>query len=163
MGALLAQAVTFPELSGPLLVATVAATGLWFLLLFGFAFATRPRNVEPAPATMELGGEPPAVVDLLTNEWRVTPDAIPATLLDLAARGYVDLDQYGPERTVCRVRRADTGGLQPYERMVLEHVAGLAVDGIVPADALTTGPRTSRASGGGASSVAWSTIRATGG
>jgi hypothetical protein len=119
----------------------VAATGLWFLLLFGFAFATRPRNVEAAPATVELGGEPPAVVDLLTNEWRVTPDAIPATLLDLAARDYVDLDQYGPERTVCRVRRADAGGLEPYERMALEHVAGLAVDGIVPADALTTGPQ----------------------
>jgi Predicted membrane protein (DUF2207) len=141
MGALLAQAVTYPELSGPLLVATVAATALWFVLLLGCAFATWPRNADPAPATMELGDEPPAVVDLLTNEWRVTPDAIPATLLDLAARGYVDLDQYGPQRTVCRIRRTDTGGLQPYERMVLEHVAGLAVDGIVPADALTTGPQ----------------------
>jgi hypothetical protein len=32
---------------------------------------------------MELGEEPPAVVDLLTNDWRVTADAIPATLLDL--------------------------------------------------------------------------------
>jgi Predicted membrane protein (DUF2207) len=141
MGALLAQAVTFPELSGPLLVATLAATALWFLLLLGCAFATRPRNVDLAPATMELGKEPPAAVDLLTNEWRVTPDAIPATLLDLAARDYVDLDQYGPERTVCRVRRTDAAGLEPYERMVLEHVAGLAVEGIVPAAALTTGPQ----------------------
>jgi len=77
MGALLAQAVTFPELSGPLLVATVAATALWFLLLLGFAFATRPRNVDLGPATMELGKEPPAVVDLLTNEWRVTPTRSP--------------------------------------------------------------------------------------
>jgi hypothetical protein len=152
----------YPELSGPLLVAP-AAIGLWFPLLLGFAFATRPRNANPAPATMELGEEPPAVVDLLTNQWQVMPDAIPATMLDLAARDYVDLDQYRPERTACRVRRTDTSGLEPYERMVLERVAGLAVDGIVPADALTTGPRTSRASGGGASSVAWSTIRATGG
>jgi hypothetical protein len=87
------------------------------------------------------------------------PDAIPATLLDLAARDYVDLDQYGPERTVCRVRRTDTSGLQPYERMVLEHVAGLAVEGIVLADALTTGPGTSRASGGGGSSATWSKTR----
>jgi len=47
---------------------------------------------------MDLGEEPPAVVDLLTNDWRVTPDAIPATLLDLAARGFVDLDQLGPGR-----------------------------------------------------------------
>jgi hypothetical protein len=44
---------------------------------------------------MELGEEPPTVVDLLTNDWRVTADAIPATLLDLAARGYLDLEQYG--------------------------------------------------------------------
>jgi hypothetical protein len=40
MGALLAQAVTYPELSGPLLVATMAATALWFVLLLGCAFAT---------------------------------------------------------------------------------------------------------------------------
>ncbi|HYY82611.1 MAG TPA: hypothetical protein VFD04_26000, partial [Actinomycetes bacterium] len=68
------------------------------------------------------------MVDLLTNGWRVTPDAVPATLLDLAARDYLDLDQAGP-RTVCRVRRRDGQGLQPYERRVLDHVAGLAVDG----------------------------------
>ena len=80
------------------------------------------------------------MVDLLTNGWRVTPDAVPATLLDLAARDYLDPDQAGP-RTVCRVRRRDGQGLQPYERRVLDHVAGLAVDGIVPAEALTTGPQ----------------------
>ena len=49
---------------------------------------------------MDLGEEPPAVVDLATSDWRVTPDAISATLLDLAARGYLDLEQYGPGRTV---------------------------------------------------------------
>jgi hypothetical protein len=87
---------------------------------------------------MELGEEPPAVVDLLTNDWRVTADAIPATLLDLAARGYLDLEQYGPGCTVCRVRRTSGEGLEAYERMVLEHVAGLTVDGVVPAEALTT-------------------------
>jgi hypothetical protein len=93
------------------------------------------------PATLELGEEPPAVVDLLTNDWRVTADAIPATLLDLAARDYLDLEQYGPGRTVCRVRRTSGEGLEAYERMVLDHVAGLAVDGVVPAEALTTGPQ----------------------
>lgn len=125
----------------PLLVATVAAVVLWLVLLLAAAFATRPREVDPAPATMELGEESPAVVDLLTNDWRVTPDAVPATLLDLAARGFVDLDQHGEGRTVCRVRRAAGGGLASYERMVLDHVARLAVDGVVPAAALTTGPQ----------------------
>ena len=134
-------ALTFPQFATPLLVATVAAVVLWVLLLLGMAFATRARGVDPGPATMELGEEPPAVVDLLTNDWRVTADAIPATLLDLAARDYVDLEQYGPGRTVCRVRRTSGEGLEAYERMVLDHVAGLAVDGVVPAEALTTGPQ----------------------
>jgi len=143
MGPLLADeaSIVFPELVAPLLVATVAATVLWLVLLLAAAFATRPRDLDPAPATMDLGEESPAVVDLLTNDWRVTPDAIPATLLDLAARGFVDLDQHGQGRTVCRVRRTASGGLESYERMVLDHVAGLAVDGVVPAEALTTGPQ----------------------
>jgi Predicted membrane protein (DUF2207) len=133
--------LAFPELVVPLLVATVAAIVLWLVLLLAAAFATRPREVDPAPATMELGEESPAVVDLLTSDWRVTPDAVPATLLDLAARGFVDLDQHGEGRTVCRVRRTDGGGLALYERMVLDHAARLAVDGVVPAAALTTGPQ----------------------
>jgi hypothetical protein len=143
VGALLADeaALAFPELVVPLLVATVAAVVLWLVLLLAAAFATRPREVDPASATMELGEESPAVVDLLTNDWRVTPDAVPATLLDLAARGFVDLDQHGEGRTVCRVRRSTGGSLASYERMVLDHVARLAVDGVVPAQALTTGPQ----------------------
>jgi predicted membrane protein DUF2207 len=134
-------ALTFPHLVGPLLGATVAAVVLWYLGLAGMAAATRARGVDPGPATMDLGEEPPAVVDLLTNGWRVTPDAIPATLLDLAARDHVDLEQHGPGRTLCRVRRTAGEGLEAYERMVLDHVAGLAVDGVVPAEALTTGPQ----------------------
>ncbi|HTE67150.1 MAG TPA: hypothetical protein VK942_00095 [Actinomycetes bacterium] len=136
-----AGATTFPQLVTPLLGATVPAVVLWLVALLVVAFATRPRDIDPGPATMDLGEEPPAVVDLLTNDWRVTADAIPATLLDLAARDFVDLEQYGPGRTVCRIRRAAADGLETYERMVLDHVAGLAVDGIVPAEALTTGPQ----------------------
>jgi hypothetical protein len=105
-------ALTFPQFTTPLLVATVAAVVLWVLLLAA-AFATRARGVDPGPATMELGEEPPAVVDLLTNDWRVTADAVPATLLDLAARDHLDLEQYGPGRTVCRVRRTSGEGLRP--------------------------------------------------
>jgi hypothetical protein len=113
-------ALTFPQFTTPLLVATVAAVVLWVLLLLGVAFAARARGVDPGPATMELGDEPPAVVDLLTNDWRVTADALPATLLDLAARDYLDLEQHGPGGTVCRVRRTSGEGLEAYERMVLD-------------------------------------------
>ena len=115
-------------------MATGAAVVLWLPGLAVVAFATRAWGVAPGPATMDLGEEPPAVVDLLTNDWRVTPDAIPATLLDLAARDYVDLEQYGPGQTGCRVRRTSGEGLETYERMVLDHVAGLAVDGVVPVE-----------------------------
>ena len=106
-------ALTFPELATPLLVAAVVAVALWVLVLLGVAFATRARGVVSGPATMDLAEEPPAVVDLVTNDWRVTPDAIPATLLDLAARGYLDLEQYRPGRTVCRVRRPSGNSWRP--------------------------------------------------
>jgi Predicted membrane protein (DUF2207) len=146
-----------------LLVATVAAVVLWVLLLLGVAFATRARGVDPGPVTMELGEEPPAVVDLLTNDWRVTADAIPATLLDLAARDYLDLEQYGPGRTVSRVRRTSGEGLEAYERMVLDHVAGLAVDGVCRRRRSPPVHRTSRAGGGARSSVRWLATLANGG
>jgi hypothetical protein len=47
--------------------------------------------------------------------------------------------------------------------MVLEHVAGLAVEGIVPADALTTGPQDQSSKWWGRFQRQWSMTRATGG
>jgi Predicted membrane protein (DUF2207) len=126
----------------------VAGTGgaLWAALLGALMFATRSREVDPGPSTLDLGGpEPPAVVNLLTGDWRLGHEAVPATLLDLAARRLVAVDQVG-ERTLVRVgpnaerNRERAAALEPYERMVLEHVTGQATDGVVPAEALTTGP-----------------------
>ena len=132
---------------GPVLwLAAAAAAAAWAALLGVVAFFTRSRDVEPGPTTLEFGGpEPPAVVNLLTNDWRLGHEAVPATLLDLAARRLVQLDQVG-ERTLLRLnagsgrREKAAETLQPYERMVLDHVQHHAVDGIVPAEALTTGP-----------------------
>ena len=132
---------------GPTLWLTAAgAAAVWFALLGVLAAATNPREVDPGPSTLELGGpEPPAVVDLLANDWRLTHQAIPATLLDLAGRKHLAIDQYG-ERIVVRVRAHPPAGaapLTPYEAMVLDHLRGLAddtADGAIPAEALTTGP-----------------------
>jgi hypothetical protein len=132
---------------GPFLWLVAAGGGaLWAALLGALMFATRSREVDPGPPTLDLGGpEPPAVVNLLTADWRLGHEAVPATLLDLAARRLVAIDQVG-ERTLVRVRpngeggREQVSGLEPYERMVLDHVAGQATDGVVPAEALTTGP-----------------------
>jgi hypothetical protein len=122
-----------------LLVSAAVAVALWFLLVLVATRITRAGDLDPGSTTSDLGQEPPAVVNLLVSGWRVTPDAVPATLLDLSARDYVDLEQLGPANTVCHLRRTDTSGLEPYERRVLDHVRGLAIDGVVPAAALATG------------------------
>ncbi len=125
-----------------LLVLAVAA-GAWLLLLAVVTTATRPRPVPPGPATLDLGDEPPALVNLLTGGWRMTEDALSATLLDLAARDIVDLAQAGPEaeQTVVRIREAAPPHLTPYERRVYDRVAGLASGGVVPVAALSRGSR----------------------
>jgi hypothetical protein len=137
---------------GPTLwLAAAGSAALWAALLGLLAAATNPREVDPGPATLDLGGpEPPAVVNLLAGDWRLAHEAIPATLLDLAARGHLTIDQYG-EQTMVRVRAhppvngspAGAAPLTPYERMVLDHLRDLADDtddGAIPAEALTTGP-----------------------
>jgi hypothetical protein len=43
-----AGATTFPQLVTPLLGATVAAVVLWLVALLVVAFATRPRDIDPA-------------------------------------------------------------------------------------------------------------------
>ncbi len=62
-------------------VAVAAWMGLYGLMLL----VTRPRAVPAAPATQDLGAEPPAVVSLLGQGWDLGEDAVEATLLDLGA------------------------------------------------------------------------------
>jgi hypothetical protein len=121
----------------------VAGTALvgWFLLLGTIVVVTRPRDVRPGPPTQDLGGsEPPAVVSLLVNQWEVTEDAAESTLIDLAARKYLEFRQPGndPMQTTIHVRPSGGQGvLHPYERRVLDRISGLAVNGTVPLAALT--------------------------
>jgi len=149
-----------PEPARLPLLALVAATLGWFVLLGLVLLATRPLPVSPGPATQDLqGDEPPAVVSLLVNDWAVTEDAAESTLLDLAARGYLELRQpdADPRHTTVHVTSQDTrtaaaaaarqarvlratGGpveLTRYEQQVLDHVRGIAVGGVAPLTALT--------------------------
>ncbi|WP_214104942.1 DUF2207 family protein [Acrocarpospora catenulata] len=121
-------------------LATAVAIGLWLLLLLALAHATRNPDVAPGPATAELADEPPAVVDLITGGWRLCDEASSATLLDLAARGVVGIEEVGPELSLVRLRR-DPGNLRPYEKLVYDHVRALAVDGVVATGALAEGTR----------------------
>ena len=137
-------ALTRSEAAIRLGVAAGVAAVAWLLLLAVLATISRPRHPDPAPASMEMGGdEPPAVAGMLARGWRVGRDAVPATLLDLAARKVVAIEQVTPERFVVRLRSGPDGGpeLTAYETQVLRHVRSLAgADGTVPCEALTTGP-----------------------
>lgn len=125
-------------------VAVIAATAVFYLAC---AALSRPGHPDPAEPTMDLGPEPPAVVELITGGFEVTAQAVPATLLDLAARDLLTIEEVQPDRPIVRTRSAPTeghaaegGSLTDYERRVMQHVEALAVDGVVPTEALTTGP-----------------------
>ncbi|MEO3811915.1 hypothetical protein ABGB17_23200 [Sphaerisporangium sp. B11E5] len=122
------------------LAATAVALALWALLVAALSYATRSPAVRPGPATGELRPESPAVVDLITGNWRLCDEAASATLLDLAAKGAVEIEEIGPELSLVRVREP-RGPLAPYEKLVYDHVRSLAVDGVVATGALAEGAR----------------------
>ncbi len=122
----------------------LVATGSWLALLALVTVATRRRQPHPAAATLSLRGEPPAVVSLLAGQLKRT--GYPATVLDLAARGWFALSVTGPGQVTCRVQHgppppAVAGvALTAYESRVLAHVR-LRADaaGFLPGAALGTG------------------------
>ena len=125
----------------PILVGAAALAGTWILLLVAVAAWRRPPRIRPGAPTQDLPPVPPAVAGLLCNDFELPTELPPATLLDLAARHVVRLEEVEPGKTICRLRgAADTDPLTPYERRVLDQVRRKAVDGVVPTDALTTGP-----------------------
>lgn len=130
------------ERAAALGVVAAVAVAAWLVLLAVLALATRPDLPDAMPPSSDFpGDESPAVVSFLVDRWDVGHEAIPATLLDLAARKVVAIDQITPERFVCRLRRGEPPDLTAYEKQVLDHVRTLAsADGVVPCEALTTGP-----------------------
>jgi hypothetical protein len=141
-------------------VVLVVSIGLavgWLLLLWLVSMPGRERHLRAQAATSDLGPEPPAVAALLGRGGRVGDGVAAATLLDLAARHIIDLEQTGPGLTLCRVRPADgrspggapadgppvdgsgPAGVTPYVRRILSYLDALAIDGVVPAPALAEG------------------------
>jgi Predicted membrane protein (DUF2207) len=123
------------------IAATAAATAPWLLVVGIVYLRRRPPTPEPGPPTLDLGPEPPAVANLLVHNFRVTRDAVPATLLDLAARRLVEIEERGPGAYVCRLEERSDSGLTSYERRVLELLRSRASGGVVPTEALTTGAK----------------------
>ncbi len=121
------------------LIGLLAGT-LWVAAAALLYAARHPAEPPVGPRTLELGQEPPAVANLLVHDFRGTPEAVPATVIDLAARRVLDLEQRGPGVFYVRLRsKPPEARLTPYEKRVLEHLRRSASDGVVPAAALTTG------------------------
>lgn len=129
------------------LLVVAAAVGIWLLLLGAVLAATRPADVDPLPANADIpGDEPPAVVSLLAGRWKLNEDAAESTLIDLAARHWIELRQPGNDPTHTTVHLLEYPGGRPlndqqpltqYEEMVLARVRSEAVDHVVPITALT--------------------------
>jgi hypothetical protein len=129
-------ASSFDTTSVALLVAGAAA-GLAFAVVFAMRFATSFPALPPAgPETSELGEEPPAVANLLVNRCHPTRAASAATVIDLAARGQVELFEAGPGNFVIRLHTDAAAGLTSYERQVLELLDEKAVGGSAPVQAI---------------------------
>jgi len=122
------------------IAATAAATAPWLLAVGVVYLRRRPARPEPGPPTLDLGPEPPAVANFLVHGFRATRDAVPATLLDLAARRLVEIEEREPGAYVCRLEKASGGELTSYEQRVMELLRSRASGDVVPAGALTTGP-----------------------
>lgn len=100
----------------------LAAT-IWLLLALLPRLAAFRLPPPPGPPTLEPGAEPPAVASLVVSGGWTRPAAVAATVLDLGARGHLDLAWMGPSLLGCRaVRPPEDGRLLPFERRVLERL-----------------------------------------
>jgi Predicted membrane protein (DUF2207) C-terminal domain len=140
VGAALLDELNLTGRQAGLLAAAAALSIVWLLALGLIRFARRPRDPPTEPPTLELGPEPPALANFLASEFRVTADAVPATLLDLAARRVVEIERVDVETYQCRMRGSTGESMLEYERRVLDLLRQRASNGVVPARALTTGP-----------------------
>jgi hypothetical protein len=127
-------------LSVPLALAAAAAALVWLGLFVVVILAKRPPRVRAKDTGMELPDEPPAVAGLLANDFVVTGESAPAVVLDLADRRVLDIDEVQPGNTVARVKSERDEDLAPYEHRVLRVLKDKAIDGLIPAAAMTTGP-----------------------
>ena len=117
------------------------AVALWLALFIYQRRSRQARPIQPGPTVAQPPGDlEPAIVSFLTRGWTPSDDAHEATLIDLAARRYLELHRYGadPTNITIHLRRSgpDPDALAPFEHMVLDRVAETAVDGVVPLAAL---------------------------
>jgi hypothetical protein len=115
-----------------------------FLVIIGHAglwWAERhatPQRIEPVGASAMLRKESPAVVNVLTNDATLTAAGMRATVVDLAARGWLRILPPVTDDETSRVRPSSQAyngdSLLPHERLVLQHIlARFTTDQAIPA------------------------------
>ena len=122
-----------------LLTASLACCAAFYVVAAAAYVIRRPLTPPDLPATSDMGKENPAVANLLANAGAVTPEAVPATLLDLAARRIVYIDETEPHVYALRIRADASPDLTSYEARVIKLLRSKASGGSVPAGALTSG------------------------
>ncbi|MBG7605198.1 MAG: hypothetical protein IZT58_11250, partial [Actinobacteria bacterium] len=128
-----------PAHSAALLGLSILFTIAGFLTLHAASKRVAPPRPSPAASAGALRSESPAVVSLLTNDATVTAAAFRATVIDLAARGWLRiLPPDDQDDELARVRPAASAyegdALLPHERLVLQHVmARFTTDRAIPA------------------------------
>jgi Predicted membrane protein (DUF2207) C-terminal domain len=141
------SAAEFGQLEQIAGVAGTVALLAWAGGYAGIMVARRPPRLAADPRWQGAWPQqPPAVAALLVSGWTVPPRAITATILDLAARGYLEVSDDGTNGWL-RVVRPPDAELVDHERVVLRHVIKRAATdpvvagtGWLPLGALTLGP-----------------------
>jgi len=121
----------------PFVVGLAGALVLYAVALGVVLVVTAGPRVQVATTPAEIGSLSPAEVDFVTAHATSENEAASATLLDLAARRLVDIEEIGPALSLVRLRpvRSDVA-LRPYEDLVMQRIRKLAVDGAVATGAL---------------------------
>jgi hypothetical protein len=114
-------------------LAVVGHIGLWW----AERHAT-PQRIEAIGTSGALRKDSPAVVNVLTNDATVTAAGMRATVVDLAARGWLRILPPVTDDETSRVRPSsqayDGDSLLPHERLVLQHIlARFTTDQAIPA------------------------------
>jgi hypothetical protein len=89
------------------------------LALLAVLIGRRERQPEPGPRTLETPPQSPAVAGLLVHTREVPGEVAAATLVDLAARGFLETIEMGGGTPGVRLTRKAGQDLAPYEQRIV--------------------------------------------